>query len=185
MTTDFRALCADLLWALENAIRVIYHEDGTKHISTANPIVNRARAALADEPAVPAPPSDGEVAELVSAVHAAYAAYGWVEEKQFIRFFDEVSRLASVIEEGCDCSVDGPINWQDEIELMCQRLKPVPVSERPWEREGWCDVEGRFWAEHISRSGVASWRCAAASDLGGWAVRCLPAHALPLPEVGE
>jgi hypothetical protein len=22
---------------------------------------------------------------------------------------------------------------------------PVPVSERPWEREGWCDAEGRCW----------------------------------------
>ena len=53
MSTDFRALCAELLMALENAISIIYREDGTKHISTAKPIVNRARAALADEPAVP------------------------------------------------------------------------------------------------------------------------------------
>jgi hypothetical protein len=22
---------------------------------------------------------------------------------------------------------------------------PVPVAERPWEREGWCDAEGRCW----------------------------------------
>ena len=53
MATDFRALCAELLIALENAISIIYYEGGTKHISTAKPIVNRARAALADEPAVP------------------------------------------------------------------------------------------------------------------------------------
>lgn len=25
-------------------------------------------------------------------------------------------------------------------------VKPVPVAERPWEREGWCDAEGRCWA---------------------------------------
>ena len=22
---------------------------------------------------------------------------------------------------------------------------PVPVAERPWERDGWCDAEGRCW----------------------------------------
>jgi hypothetical protein len=44
---DFRALCAELLEALENAIRVIYNEDGTKHISTADPVIAKADAALA------------------------------------------------------------------------------------------------------------------------------------------
>jgi hypothetical protein len=24
-------------------------------------------------------------------------------------------------------------------------IQPVPVAERPWEREGWCDAEGRCW----------------------------------------
>jgi hypothetical protein len=48
MTTDFRALCADLADALGNAIRVIHHEDGTLHISTAEPVLDRARAALAE-----------------------------------------------------------------------------------------------------------------------------------------
>jgi hypothetical protein len=24
-------------------------------------------------------------------------------------------------------------------------IEPVPVGERPWEREGWCDAEGRCW----------------------------------------
>ena len=191
MSTDFRALCADLLWALENAIRVIYHEDGTKHISTANPIVNRARAALADEPAVPAPPSDGEVAELVSAVHAAYAAYGWVEEKQFIRFFDEVSRLASVIEEGCDCSVDGPINWQAEIELMCQRLKPVPVSERLPEpknciphprtqRGNWC---WGFERCDVSLARPARWRLMHMETIEMEASHWISGQDLPIPSV--
>ena len=45
-TTDYRALCAELLAALENAIRVIYHEDGTQHISTADAVITRADAAL-------------------------------------------------------------------------------------------------------------------------------------------
>jgi hypothetical protein len=59
---DFRAMCAELLEALENAIRVIYHEDGTKHISTANPVITRARAALAQPE--PQGPSDEELREL-------------------------------------------------------------------------------------------------------------------------
>lgn len=51
---DFRALCAELLEALENAIRVVYHEDGTKHISTADPVIAKADAALAQpEPVAP------------------------------------------------------------------------------------------------------------------------------------
>lgn len=44
---NFRALCAELLEALENAIRVIYREDGTQHISTADDVITRADAALA------------------------------------------------------------------------------------------------------------------------------------------
>jgi hypothetical protein len=24
-------------------------------------------------------------------------------------------------------------------------IEPVPVAERPWEREGWCDAEGMCW----------------------------------------
>jgi hypothetical protein len=45
--TDFRALCAELLDALENAIGVIYCEGGTKHISTADAVITKADAALA------------------------------------------------------------------------------------------------------------------------------------------
>jgi len=44
--TDWKALCAELLEALENAVRVVYHEDGTKHISTADPVITKADAAL-------------------------------------------------------------------------------------------------------------------------------------------
>lgn len=25
------------------------------------------------------------------------------------------------------------------------KAKPVPVSEKPWERPGWCDKQGRCW----------------------------------------
>jgi hypothetical protein len=54
-TPDFRALCAELLEALENAIRVIYNEDGTKHISTADPVIAKADAALSQPEPVERP----------------------------------------------------------------------------------------------------------------------------------
>lgn len=47
--TDYRALCAELLAALENSIRVVYHEGGTQHISTADPVIAKANAALAEQ----------------------------------------------------------------------------------------------------------------------------------------
>ena len=154
MTDTFRALCAEMV-----------EELGRFNFLPEEPdCLQRARAALADEPAVPtvmeiielseeieaaglgqvdfaravlarwgnpapAPPSDGEVAELVAAVSAAGSAYGWVEEGQFTRLFNEVCRLASVIEEGCDCSIEGPIDWIAEIEhlrnysLKCNSLR--------------------------------------------------------------
>jgi hypothetical protein len=62
--TDFRALCAELLEALENAIRVIYHEDGTKHISTADPVIAKADAALAQPESQGSGPTDEQLAFL-------------------------------------------------------------------------------------------------------------------------
>jgi hypothetical protein len=46
MPTDFRALCVELTEALDNAVRVVHAEDGTQRISTAQPVLARARAAL-------------------------------------------------------------------------------------------------------------------------------------------
>ena len=51
-TSNYRALCAELLAELENAIRVIYHEDGTHHISAADAVIASADTALAE----PEPP---------------------------------------------------------------------------------------------------------------------------------
>ena len=62
MTTDYRALCVELLEALENAIRVIHHEDGTRHISTADAVIAKADAALAQPE--PQGPTDEEILAL-------------------------------------------------------------------------------------------------------------------------
>ena len=44
MTTDYRAMCAELVDALENARRIIDGADGTLHINTAEFVLRRARA---------------------------------------------------------------------------------------------------------------------------------------------
>jgi len=60
-------------------------------------------------------------------------------------------------------------------------IKPVPVAERPWEREGWCDAKGRCWFGAPDRAGaVACWDLEyepATDD-----THSLPHHALPLPQ---
>lgn len=57
-------------------------------------------------------------------------------------------------------------------------VQPVSVSERPWERAGWCDEQGRCWAlnEHLP-----AWEFHDCADSRKWADLFLPAHALPLP----
>jgi hypothetical protein len=59
-------------------------------------------------------------------------------------------------------------------------IEPVPVAERPWEREGWCDAEQACWAighrdrwERVYVPG-RDWSNPTYTHL-------LPHHALPIP----
>lgn len=105
LMTDYKQLCAELLSELENAIRVIYGEDGTRHISSADPVIAKADAALAEPE--PEPPADGEVADLVlflkENAEDALADECPIVAGQFTRAADLLERLAP---------------------------QPVPVSER-------------------------------------------------------
>jgi hypothetical protein len=65
-------------------------------------------------------------------------------------------------------------------------IEPVPVSERPWEREGWCDADGKcaLYSPALFFP-VSSWILAPAA----WAEKfphiythSLPHHALPVPQ---
>lgn len=70
-------------------------------------------------------------------------------------------------------------------------IEPVPVAERPWEREGWCDAEGRCW---LHRPAEIPCRLENGT-LYRWVLdtpcrdeeepvhdtHCLPHHALPVP----
>jgi hypothetical protein len=58
-------------------------------------------------------------------------------------------------------------------------IEPVPVAERPWEREGWCDAEGRCWWG--DPEGMPSWWYCYEEDICD-ATHCLPHWALPVPQ---
>lgn len=172
MATDFRALCAELLIALENAISIIYYEGGTKHISTAKPIVNRARAALTDEPAVPegresvavtGQPSDEELTRLwfetdgravLGAKEYARAVLArWGNLKARVTSSTpadgEVAELVAWLREIGDTIQPSHLaehqRYKRAAELLQRQvLVPVPVSERLPGPED-CDGEGRCW----------------------------------------
>lgn len=58
---------------------------------------------------------------------------------------------------------------------------PVPVADRPWEREGWCDEQGQCWMGDPGGGGfIPSWRLCRPEDAPNMKVS-LPANALPLP----
>jgi hypothetical protein len=62
---------------------------------------------------------------------------------------------------------------------------PVAVAERPWEREGWCDEQGRCW---FLSSRFFTWSLGSppvALTRGVGRLHSLPAHAIPLPQAGE
>lgn len=62
-------------------------------------------------------------------------------------------------------------------------VEPVPVAERPWEREGWCDKEGMCWMGDAEGCGfVPRWRlCKPSDSCLAWS---LPHWALPVPQEG-
>jgi hypothetical protein len=131
--TDFRALCAELLEALENAIRVIYREDGTKHISTADPVIAKADAALAQPE--PQGLTNEEIEEAAKLIHASmrfavpdnHYTSDWVEHGNSL-MQDEARRTARAV----------LARWGRFA------IEPVPVSERLPGPED-CDAEGRCW----------------------------------------
>lgn len=156
MTTDYRALCAELLEALENAIRVIYHEDGTKHISTADAVIAKADAALAQpEPVGPSDEGlDEETATLIP----------WLLEESMQAANSDAPYAAGQLYLAAT--------------LLGERRPtptPIPVSERlPGEED--FDSEGTCWMWHP----VSYHYCLCRPDPSVH-THWLPAHALPLP----
>jgi hypothetical protein len=273
--TDWRALCAELLAALENAIRVVYHEDGTQHISTADSVIAKADAALS-QPAPAGEVSDEDLRaafyrhsfedfrqrlmtwqEFHAGARAAIAldrsrrapvqvaealaarplleqvapmgdrigqhtvaeimvisdrAAAWLRENppgQPVAIEPhgcpipgacacvepapptegEVAELAQWLRKHYECALElGRLDWAEKSARAADLLErqqpvPVPVSERPWERDGWCDEQGRCWLRgkvegdwrllHPTNSGVPQLKYCFSHSL--------PFYALPIP----
>ena len=139
MTTDFRALCAELSDALRNAIRVVYHEDGTQHISTAMPILRRARAALADGPAVP----EGREPASVT---------GQPSDKRPTVM--EIIELSSEIE----AAGLGQVDFARAVLARWGKPTPVPPADEELTRL-WFETDGRavLGAKEYARAVLARW----------------------------
>ena len=81
-------------------------------------------------------------------------------------------------ENPCPCDID---DARDEHIATQAAPVPVAVSERPWERDGWCDEQGQCWMGDPGGGGfIPSWRLCRPEDAPRMKVS-LPAHALPLP----
>jgi hypothetical protein len=151
--TDWRALCAELLAALKNAIRVVYHEDGTQHISTADSVIAKADAALA-QPEQAGDLSDDELEDVFNAncytddygtylmdaetfADGARAAIALDRSRRapVPVAVSEVAELAQWLRKHYECALElGRPDWAEKsaraADLLEQRHPaPVPVSE--------------------------------------------------------
>jgi len=177
MMTDFRALCAELADAYLRTLEHINNSTWLGYEPSDDPLLQRARASLADEPAAPAPPADGEVAELVAEIRHFLAGY------QQMRGLDPEHIYS--IHRGDKMEAHITVSRLTRAAELLQRhvVVPVAVSERLPEA-GDCDAEGRcWWRSHAV--GGPYWHLWHRQRWTPIDTHWLPAHALPLPEVGE
>ena len=157
MTTDWKSLCAELV----EKVGFITWGSGTPE--DLKELLNRARAALADGPAVP----EGREPASVT---------GQPTRRQLMMLADEMG-MASIGDAALYARAV-LTRWGNPAP------QPVPVSERLPEPED-CDVEGRCWMlGKVERD----WRLINPEKSGLPHLRyCfshwLPFHALPLPEL--
>jgi hypothetical protein len=124
---------------------------------------NEANASLAQ------PEPEGPTDEAVEA--AARVIYGSMR-------FDRIDHTVPWVERGNSFAQDEARRCARAVLARWGRpaIQPVAVSERPWEREGWCDAEGRCW--WFNRAGIPEWQLASDGPYGDFS---LPHNALPVP----
>jgi hypothetical protein len=72
-------------------------------------------------------PSQRQIDDLLAAISAAYSAQGWVPEADFICLFEEVARLAGIVEDGWDASVS-PDDTRAKARAVLSRWGPPPAA---------------------------------------------------------
>ena len=127
------------------------------------------RAIAADRSRPAAPPAPGEVAELVAVLQVEARSEDICGNTTVITAA-ELRRAATLLQQQA---------------APAPAVVPVAVTERPWEREEWCDRLGRCWMGDPGGQGfIASWRLCRPEDAPSMTVS-LPHHAIPLPQGGE
>ena len=112
MTSDYRALCAELLNGLDELAHPRYPFPGYTRCA-----MDRARALLAEPEAEG--PTDEELDSFLVDVACQHGN---------VYYSDPLILARAVL-----------ARWGHPTP------QPVAVSERPWERDGWCDKQGRCW----------------------------------------
>ena len=164
MTNPYRAMCAELV---ELCTPVDSIPQLAERLQKLNALGDRARTLLA-QPVAEGPTDE----ELAASRHPTPAAEGEVAEvAAWLRLFCS--------EEYESRTLDPDFAWLTRAAELLERPAPQPVavSERPWERDGWCDAEGRCYGW----DGDYWWMVGnprASEIMTHW----LPANALPTPE---
>jgi len=181
---DYRKLCAELADALEAWLQAIHLGGYPPQDGADADLITRARAALAQRGAAgrsvwtegicedgAAILKDGvmqPIEDVITALNAAELAQPAPEEPTDEELYDLAAEY------------DGePIQSMRAALTSWGRptITPIPVSERPWEREGFCDAEGRCWMHGKAED---DWRLIS-PKLSYCFSHCLPHWALPLP----
>ena len=207
--TDYRAELRLLVEAAES-----FTEPALGHHRPWAKAMDRARATLAEGDGVGA--SDGDAHELWALAQLAPGegiTDGVDRITQFLARYAThprpipVAELQALLSPGYelgDGSMDGAqivdCEWWHP-EMGCDSLqfavdncraiahpRPIPVAERPWERPGFCDAEGKCWwgrpSEELCNS---DWFLATRAEVEEFCsdclpIVCLPAADIPLPE---
>lgn len=210
--TDYKKLCAELVDELEGWVAYGDEID----IANAHVLIDRARAALAQpEPEVVGPPSDyidpehtGSDREMLEAFYVACRSEGGTADEIHLRGLravlarwgcpapvaaGEVAELVADLRGTADglerqyYSKTAALITRAADLLEQRHPAPVPVSERPWERDGWSDEEGRcWWGRAADEFCNHDWHYATRAEVEEYCSDAmpqitLPAHALPAP----
>jgi hypothetical protein len=159
--TDFRALCAELLSEIDAGRAAVLDR-----------VTLKLRAAL-DEPEEEGAP-----------VAWLYDGEPWFDGNTWVKEWAVTTdkRLAQFKAEPSE-----PIPLY-RYSRPAPAPKPIPVSERPWERDGWRDTEGRCWFCNAYSMGRWNYQLPPDSEqdwgMLGTETHCLPhwAIARPRPE---
>ena len=158
MTNPYRAMCAELVRRWDSA-------NGDHDLIDVADAMDRTRALLAQPE--PEGPTDEELASFLA--------------ERYRTRMENKSPFGCPDFDGAEAKAAQIADARAVLARYGRSTpQPVAVSERPWERDGWCDAEGRcygwdgdYWWM-VSNSGIPKLKY----GFSHW----LPANALPTPE---